>query len=170
MSSKEIVLNKLLQKKGMELVQFIKDFSGFFKLTSNESFEVSPENKELLESISGLNLGQIIEIRNSIMEKHSISFDEIVAVNSNEGGNSQGAADVSTMKIILNKIPDANKTQGIKLVKEILGLTISESKAIIDKVIAGNEHVLKEGLTPAQANEIAEKFTKEGITAVVQAG
>lgn len=168
MTNKEKVLGLLSNKNGIQLVQFSQDFSSFFQLTE-ENNEISEANKELLDLIGSLNTKEIIEIRNHIMKENNIALNEISAIKSVDSSNSkESSGEAVVFKAVLKGIPDANKTSAIKLVKELLGLTIVESKNTVEKVMGGDEFILKEGLTQAQVNEIIEKFKQNSITVIAK--
>lgn len=165
--NRQSILEALSKKKGIELIQFSKEYGSFFKL-DNSNVETTGENEKILSAISKLNLEDILAIRDDLMAKFSIAMEDIVTVGS--GQSSAAEVDSSTFKVILKTIDDSKKTAAIKVIKDITGLTIADSKAIVDKVIGGNEYTFKEDLTKPQADELVAKLVKESINAVAQAG
>ncbi len=169
MTNKEKILDILSKKNGVELIQLSKEFGDAFQLSENTNTQPSEDNKELLDIFSKLNLNEIIEIRNDLMSKHNIQLSDISAIQSmDSGANSGVAAEAELVKAILKTIPDTGKTTAIKNIRDMFQLSISESSTIVKKVMEGEECVLKDKLTPAQANEIIEKFKKDSIIVITK--
>ena len=79
------------------------------------------------------------------------------------GAASGGAAAKTTFKVVMKNAGQA-KVGIIKLVKDITGKGLKESKDLVDKLPA----VLKEGIPEEEANKIKEQLTSQGAEIEIQ--
>ena len=78
-------------------------------------------------------------------------------------GGGAAAAAKTTFKVVMKNAGQA-KVGIIKLVKDITGKGLKESKDLVDKLPA----VLKEGLAEEEANKIKEQLTSQGAEIEIQ--
>ena len=111
------------------------------------------------EFISGLKEMTILEVKELVdAMKEEFGVDpSAVAVAAPAAGAVQEEGP-STVNVTLTAA-GANKLAVIKLIKEITGLGLGESKAIAD-----NGGVLKENVSTDEANEMKAKFEEAGAT------
>ena len=79
------------------------------------------------------------------------------------GAAGGGAAAKTTFKVVMKNAGQA-KVGIIKLVKDITGKGLKESKDLVDKLPA----VLKEGIPEEEANKIKEQLTSQGAEIEIQ--
>jgi large subunit ribosomal protein L7/L12 len=79
------------------------------------------------------------------------------------GAAAGGAAAKSAFKVVM-KNAGPQKVGIIKIVKDITGKGLKESKDVVDKLPA----VLKEGISEEEANKIKEQLTSQGAEVEIQ--
>ena len=102
---------------------------------------------KFVEDIKGLTVLELNELVKAIEEEFGVSAAAPVAV--------AGAAAAA---------PAAAKMGVIKLVKEVCGLGLKESKDLVDNA----PKPLKTGVSKAEADELAAKFTEAGAKVEVK--
>ena len=112
------------------------------------------------EFISGLKEMTILEVKELVdAMKEEFGVDpSAVAVAAPVAGGAQAEEGPSSVNVVLAAAGD-NKLAVIKLIKEITGLGLGESKAIAD-----NGGVVKENVSTDEANERKAKFEEAGAT------
>ena len=112
------------------------------------------------EFISGLKEMTILEVKELVdAMKEEFGVDpSAVAVAAPVAGGAQVEEGPSSVNVVLAAAGD-NKLAVIKLIKEITGLGLGESKAIAD-----NGGVVKENVSTDEANEMKAKFEEAGAT------
>jgi large subunit ribosomal protein L7/L12 len=80
------------------------------------------------------------------------------------GGAAGGAAAAKTTFKVVMKNAGQQKVGIIKIVKDITGKGLKESKELVDKLPA----VLKDGLSEEEANKIKEQLTSQGAEIEIQ--
>ena len=118
-------------------------------------------NKEdFISSLKEMNLLEIKELVDAMKEEFGVD-PSAVAVAAPAAG---GAVDAAPSQVSVT-IADAGaaKVGVIKVVKEITGLGLKESKDIVD-----NTGVVKENISVEEANEIKAKLEEAGATVEVK--
>jgi large subunit ribosomal protein L7/L12 len=112
--------------------------------------------KEIIDSLKEMTLLEIKEVVDLMKEEFGVdpSAVAVAAAPAAEAAN-EGP---STVDVVLASA-GANKIAVIKLIKEITGLGLGESKAIAD-----NGGVVKEKVAAADAEELKAKFEEAGAT------
>ncbi len=114
------------------------------------------ENKDIIEALKEKNLLEIKELVDMMKEEFGVDPSAVavaaapVAAAVEEGPSSANVVLASA---------GANKLAVIKLIKEVTGLGLGESKAIAD-----NGGVIKENASMDEANELKAKFEEAGAT------
>ena len=112
--------------------------------------------EKLIEEIDKLTVVELSELVKAIEEKYGVSAAAVAApVAASEGG--AAVAEKSDFDVEL-KEAGPNKIPVIKIVKDITGLGLGEAKALVD----GAPKVIKEGVSKAEAEEIAAKIVEAG--------
>ena len=112
--------------------------------------------KEIIDSLKEMTLLEIKEVVDLMKEEFGVDPSAVavaaapVAEAANEGP--------STVDVVLASA-GANKIAVIKIIKEVTGLGLGESKAIAD-----NGGVVKEKVATAEAEELKAKFEEAGAT------
>ena len=110
------------------------------------------------EFISGLKEMTILEVKelvDAMKEEFGVDPSAVAVAAAPVAVQEEGP---SSVNVVLTAA-GANKLAVIKLIKEITGLGLGESKAIAD-----NGGVLKENVSTDEANEMKAKFEEAGAT------
>ena len=112
--------------------------------------------KEIIDSLKEMTLLEIKEVVDLMKEEFGVdpSAVAVAAAPAAEAAN-EGP---STVNVVLASA-GANKIAVIKVIKEVTGLGLGESKAIAD-----NGGVIKEKVATADAEELKSKFEEAGAT------
>ena len=113
--------------------------------------------KEIIDSLKEMTLLEIKEVVDLMKEEFGVD-PSAVAVAAPVAGAEVAAEGPSSVDVVLASA-GANKINVIKLIKEITGLGLGESKAIAD-----NGGVVKEKVSMDEANEMKAKFEEAGAT------
>ena len=113
--------------------------------------------KEIIDSLKEMTLLEIKEVVDLMKEEFGVD-PSAVAVAAPVAGAEAAAEGPSSADVVLASA-GANKINVIKLIKEITGLGLGESKAIAD-----NGGVIKEKVSMDEANELKAKFEEAGAT------
>ena len=120
-------------------------------------------NKEdFINSLKEMNLLEIKELVDAMKEEFGVDPSAVAVAAPAAGAAGAGDAAPSTVTV---SIADggAAKVQVIKVVKDITGLGLKESKDIVD-----NKGVVKERIPAAEADEIKAKLEEAGATVEVK--
>ena len=112
---------------------------------------------KFIEDIKGLTVLELNELVKAIEEEFGVSAAAPVMVAAAAGAAAPAAEEKSEFDVILADV-GGNKMAVIKLVKEVTGLGLKESKELVDNA----PKPLKEGVSKADAEEIEKKFAEAG--------
>ena len=113
--------------------------------------------KEIIDSLKEMTLLEIKEVVDLMKEEFGVD-PSAVAVAAAPTGDAAQADTPSAVDVVLASA-GANKIAVIKLIKEVTGLGLGDSKAIAD-----NGGVIKEKVATAEAEELKAKFEAAGAT------
>ena len=113
--------------------------------------------KEIIDSLKEMTLLEIKEVVDLMKEEFGVD-PSAVAVAAPASAGAAVEEGPSTVDVVLANA-GANKIAVIKIIKEITGLGLGESKAIAD-----NGGVVKEKVAAAEAEEMKAKFEEAGAT------
>lgn len=119
----------------------------------------------IIEEVKALTVLELSELVHELEETFGVSAAAgvaVVAAPADEGG-AAAAAVQTEFDVILTDAGQA-KMGVIKLVKELCGLGLKESKELVD----GCPKALKEKVSESEANELAEKFKAAGATVEIK--
>ena len=111
--------------------------------------------KEIIDSLKEMSLLEITEVVDLMKEEFGVD-PSAVAVAAPAAGAEAANEGPSTVDVVLASA-GANKIAVIKLIKEITGLGLGDSKAIAD-----NGGVIKEKVAASEAEEMKAKFVEAG--------
>lgn len=115
------------------------------------------ENKEIIEALKEKNLLEIKELVDLMKEEFGVD-PSAVAVAAPVAGVAAAEEGPSEVDVVLASA-GPNKINVIKIIKEVTGLGLGESKAIAD-----NGGVVKEKVAKEEAEELKAKFEEAGAT------
>ena len=122
----------------------------------------SEKTTKFIEEIKALTVLELNELVKAIEEEFGVSAAAPVAVAA-AGAGAAAAEEKSEFDVILVEA-GAAKMGVIKLVKEEIGLGLKEAKALVD----GAPKPLKTGISKADADALAAKFTEAGAKVEVK--
>jgi large subunit ribosomal protein L7/L12 len=115
--------------------------------------EISQE--QVVEYLSGLTVMQIVELTKSLEDKWGVKAAPVAVAGPAvaAGGGAAEEKEEQTEFTVVLKAAGANKIGAIKAVREITGLGLKDAKDLVE----GAPKPVKEGVSKAEANEMATK-------------
>jgi len=120
--------------------------------------------KKFVEEVKGMTVLELNDLVKALEEEFGVSAAAMAVAAPAAGGAAQEAAEEKTEFNVILKDVGANKIGVIKVVREITGLGLSESKALTETPNAK----IKENVAKDAANEMVEKFKAAGATVELQ--
>ena len=114
--------------------------------------------KALAENLVGLTVKEVQELAEFLKTEYGIEPAAATVVAGPEAGGGAAAVEEKTSFDVILKAPGANKLGIVKIVKELTGLGLKEAKDLVD----GAPKNIKEGVSKAEAEEIANKLKEAG--------
>lgn len=124
---------------------------------------MSEKITNILEEIKGLNLMEVKELVDGICETFGVSAAAAVAVAPAAAGAAAAEEEKTEFDVIL-KNAGAEKIKVVKAVKDLAGLGLKEAKELVDNC----PKAVKEGVSKAEAEEIANKLKEVGAEVEVK--
>jgi large subunit ribosomal protein L7/L12 len=129
-----------------------------------EEVEVPEKFKSLVESIEKLSVLDLAELVKILEKKFGVSAAVPVAAapaqGANGGNGDSAAEEKSEFNIELQSAGD-KKIEVIKVVRDVTGKGLKDSKEMVDSV-ASEAQIVKEGVKKEEAEEIKKKFEDAG--------
>ena len=116
--------------------------------------------KKMLEEIKGMAVVELNDLVHAIEEEFGVSAAAMAVAAPAAGGAAAPAEEEKTEFNVVLKEVGANKIAVIKVVREITGLGLAESKAMVETANA----TIKENVNKEAANEMVAKFKEAGAT------
>ena len=113
-------------------------------------------SKEIVDAISEMTILEVKELKEAIEEAFGVDASAVAVAAPAAGAAVEEGP--SSVNVVLASA-GANKLAVIKIIKEVTGLGLGESKAIADN--GGN---IKENVPMDEANELKAKFEEAGAT------
>ena len=117
------------------------------------------DTKKFIEEIKSMTVVELNELVKAIEEEFGVSAAAMAVAGPAAGGAAPAEEEKSEFNVVLKDV-GANKIAVIKVVREITGLGLAESKAMVD----GAPSVVKEGVAKEAADEMVAKFKEAGAT------
>ena len=118
--------------------------------------------QKMLEEIKGMTVLELNELVKAIEEEFGVSAAATVAVAAGPAEAAPAAEEKTEFKVVLKEV-GGNKIGVIKVIKEVTGLGLVESKAL-----AEDGKVIKENASKEDADAMIAKFKEAGATAVAE--
>lgn len=128
---------------------------------SDEQKEVPAKFQDIVEKISSMSVLDLSELVKILEDKFGVSTAMPMGMATMPAGAGAGAAEEVEEKTSFNvelKSGGGQKIQVIKVVREVLGLGLKESKDLVDAA----PKIIKEGATKEQAAELKKKIEEAG--------
>ena len=114
--------------------------------------------KALAESLVGLTVKEVQELADFLKAEYGIEPAAAAVVVAAGGGDGAPAVEEKTAFNVILKSAGASKLNVVKIVKDLTGLGLKEAKDLVD----GAPKPVKEGVSKAEADEIAAKLKDAG--------
>ena len=118
--------------------------------------------KKLAEELVSLTVKQVQELADVLKADYGIEPAAAVVVAAG-GGGAEAAAEKTAFDVILVS-GGPSKLNVVKIVKDLTGLGLKEAKDLVD----GAPKAIKEGVTRAEADEVAGKLKEAGAEVEVK--
>ena len=118
------------------------------------------DTKKFIEEIKGMTVLELNDLVKALEEEFGVSAAAMAVAAPAAGAAAEAAVEEKTEFNVVLKEVGSNKIGVIKAVREITGLGLSESKALVETPNA----VIKENVAKDAANEMVEKFKAAGAT------
>ena len=120
--------------------------------------------KALAETLVGLTVKQVQELADVLKADYGIEpAAAAVVVSAGDGGGAAVVEEKTAFDVILVS-GGASKLTVVKIVKDLTGLGLKEAKELVD----GAPKAVKEGVTKAEAEEVATKLKEAGAEVEVK--
>lgn len=116
--------------------------------------------KNILDEIKALTVVELNDLVKAIEEEFGVSAAAMAVAAPAAGAGAAPAEEEKTEFTVVLKDCGANKINVIKVIREITGLGLSESKALADNAPS----TIKENVSKDAAKEMEEKFKAAGAT------
>ena len=114
--------------------------------------------KVLAENLVSLTVKEVQELADFLKSEYGIEPAAAAVVMAAGGGEGAAAAEEKTAFDVILKSGGASKLNVVKIVKDLTGLGLKEAKDLVD----GAPKPIKEGVSKAEADEIAAKLKEAG--------
>ena len=119
--------------------------------------------KKLAEELVSLTVKQVQELADVLKADYGIEPAAAAVVVAAGGGGAEAAAEKTAFDVILTN-GGASKLNVVKVVKDLTGLGLKEAKDLVD----GAPKAVKEGVSKAEADDIAAKLKEAGAEVEVK--
>ena len=119
--------------------------------------------KKLAEELVSLTVKQVQELADVLKADYGIEPAAAAVVVAAGGGGGEAAAEKTAFDVILVN-GGASKLDVVKVVKDLTGLGLKEAKDLVD----GAPKAIKEGVSKAEADDIAAKLKEAGAEVEVK--
>jgi len=120
--------------------------------------------KALAESLVSLTVKEVQELADVLKADYGIEPAAAAVVVAAGGGDTAAAAEEKTAFDVVLVSGGASKLTVVKVVKELTGLGLKEAKDLVD----GAPKAVKEGVSKAEADDIAAKLKEAGAEVEVK--
>jgi large subunit ribosomal protein L7/L12 len=116
--------------------------------------------KNMIEEIKKMTVVELNDLVKAIEEEFGVSAAAMAVAAPAAGAGAAAEEEKSEFNVVLKEV-GANKIAVIKVVREITGLGLAESKAMVD----GAPSTVKEAIAKEAAEEMVKKFAEAGAKA-----
>jgi large subunit ribosomal protein L7/L12 len=120
--------------------------------------------KSLAETLVGLTVKEVQELADVLKADYGIEPAAAAVVMSGDGGGGAAAVEEKTSFDVILVSGGPSKLGVVKIVKEMTGLGLKEAKDLVD----GAPKPIKEGVSKAEADEVAAKLKDAGAEVEVK--
>ena len=117
--------------------------------------------KNMIEEIKKMTVVELNDLVKAIEEEFGVSAAAMAVAAPAAGASAAAEEEKSEFNVVLTEV-GANKIAVIKVVREITGLGLAESKAMVESAPGA---VVKEAIAKEAAEEMVKKFAEAGAKA-----
>ena len=117
--------------------------------------------KNMIEEIKKMTVVELNDLVKAIEEEFGVSAAAMAVAAPAAGAAAEAAEEKTEFNVVLTEV-GANKIAVIKVVREITGLGLAESKAMVESAPGA---VVKEAIAKEAAEEMVKKFAEAGAKA-----
>jgi large subunit ribosomal protein L7/L12 len=114
--------------------------------------------EQVVDYLSGLTVMQIVELTKSLEDKWGVKAAPVAVAGAAPAAAAAAPAEEQTEFTVMLKAAGGNKIGAIKAVREITGLGLKDAKDLVE----GAPKAVKEGVSKAEAEEMAAKLKEAG--------
>ena len=122
------------------------------------------DTKKFIEDIKSLTVAELNDLVKAIEEEFGVSAAAMAVAAPAAGGAAAAEEEKTEFNVVLTDF-GANKIAVIKVVREITGLGLAESKALVE---SAPNAVIKEAIAKEAAEEMVKKFAEAGAKAEIK--
>ncbi len=126
--------------------------------------ELGKDAQKIMDLVEKLPVLELANLVKALEEKFGVTAAAAVAVGAPAGGGDAGEEAGDGKKTVILASAGGQKIAAIKAVREITGLGLKEAKDLVDAA----PKAIKEGVEPAEAEEIKKKLEETGATVELQ--
>ncbi|MBR3885099.1 MAG: 50S ribosomal protein L7/L12 [Clostridia bacterium] len=119
--------------------------------------------KKIIEDVKAMTVVELNDLVKAIEEEFGVSAAAMAVAAPAAGAGAAAEEEKTEFNVVLAEL-GANKIAVIKVIREITGLGLAESKAMAETANA----VIKEGIAKEAAEEMVKKFAEAGAKAVLK--
>ena len=119
--------------------------------------------KKIIDEVKAMTVVELNDLVKAIEEEFGVSAAAMAVAAPAAGAGAAAEEEKTEFNVVLAEV-GANKIAVIKVVREITGLGLAESKAMAETANA----VIKEGIAKEAAEEMVKKFAEAGAKAVLK--
>lgn len=116
--------------------------------------------KKFIEDIKAMTVVELNDLVKAIEEEFGVSAAAMAVAAPAAGAGAEAVEEKTEFNVVLTEV-GANKIAVIKVVREITGLGLAESKAMVESAPA----VVKEAIAKEAAEDMVKKFAEAGAKA-----
>ena len=116
--------------------------------------------QKIIEEIKNATVVELNDLVKAVEEEFGVSAAAMAVAAPAAGAAAPAEEEKTEFNVVLKDV-GANKIQVIKVIREVTGLGLAESKALADNAPS----TIKENVAKEAANEMVEKFKAAGATA-----
>ncbi len=117
----------------------------------------------IIDAVKGLTVIELADLVKALEKEFGVSAAAVAVSGGGAAAPAAAEAPTSFTVTLVEQAAD-KKIQGIKLIREILGLGLADAKAFVE----GVPKVVKDGLEKGPAEELAKKLTEAGGKAKIE--
>ncbi len=124
---------------------------------------MATDTAKVLETLGGMTVLELVELKNKIEEEWGVSAAAPIAVaapGAAAGGGGEAAAEEKSAFDVMLTAAGDKKIQVIKVVRAVTGLGLKEAKDLVD----GAPSAIKEGVAQDEADSVKAQLEEAGAT------